>query len=141
MWRSLTITLFIIILAQAANALPISNEKINSNVQTIQLEKSKSSLSKSSLLVSPLFSDDEKNDLFKLPGNIRANASVFSAEIQVKPNYILEIEFFATKLTAGLFKNLANPPVVISWYEQLGCKTRSSRISGWKDGILSIHLL
>ncbi|OUS24337.1 hypothetical protein A9Q98_13945 [Thalassotalea sp. 42_200_T64] len=78
--------------------------------------------------------DDEQNDLFNLPRLNRTSASIFSNEIQTTANYVLEIEFFEIKLTAGLFKNLANPPVVIPWFAQLSSKAHSSRISGWKDG-------
>ena len=122
MWRNLTIALFVLILAQTANALPISNDKIDNNIQSVQLEKQKIALT------------EEEDDLFTFPRVLRPNASIFSTEIQTTPNYFIEIQFFEIKLTAALFKNLANPPVMVNWFEQLSCKTCSSRISGWKDG-------
>ncbi|ASP47143.1 hypothetical protein [Cognaticolwellia beringensis] len=39
------------------------------------------------------------------------NATLVSAEIQITPKYFLIVEFFKIKLTAGLFKNLTDPPL------------------------------
>ncbi|KGK00061.1 hypothetical protein [Thalassotalea sp. ND16A] len=125
MWRSLTIALVFFILAQTANALSCADVNINSysqSVQTSPIEQPSASL------------DDELEDLLNLPRLNRTSASIFSNELQTTANYVLEIEFFESKLSAGLFKNLANPAVMVNWFEQLSSKTHSSRISGWKDG-------
>jgi hypothetical protein len=73
-------------------------------------------------------------DLFNLPQLNRLSPLLFAAEIQTSPNYVLVIEFFKIKLTAGLYKHLANPPVVTLWFEQLPHSGNLSRLSGWKDG-------
>jgi len=126
MWRKLTVLLFLMILAQTANALPISQ----TNSQSLE--------SSSTLLIelqnTSVFDNDESEDLFNLPRLNRLSPSLFSAELQTTPNYALVIEFFKSKLSAGLFKNLANPPEVILWFEQASHSTHSSRLSGWKDG-------
>lgn len=124
MWHKLTVMLFLMTLAQIANALPISetfNDESSIHITSSQIEQQTTSTY-------------EQEDLYNLPRLNRLSPSLFSAEIQTSPQYVLEIEFFNIKLTAGLFKNLANPPVIAHWFEQLRHKTNSSRISGWKDG-------
>ncbi|MEI6893207.1 MAG: hypothetical protein V5789_00935 [Colwellia sp.] len=127
MWRKLTVMLFLFVLAQTANALPISemlHDESSKPISTYQIEQPKTSV----------FDHDESEDSFNLPRFNRFSLSLFSTEIQTTPNYVLVIEFFKIKLTAGLFKHLANPPLVISWFEKLSHRTNSSRLSGWKDG-------
>ena len=127
MWRSITLALFLLVLAQTAKALPIVdsvNLAYSQTVQSSQLEN----------LTPPLFDSDDEKDLFSLPRINGTIASLFTAEIQTTPNYVLVIEFFEVKHSAGLNKNLVNPPVVINWFEQLSHKAHSSRLSGWKDG-------
>jgi hypothetical protein len=119
--------LFLLVLAQNANALPnpeFFNDISSASVSIAQIEQQAASL----------FDNDESEELFNLPRLNRFSPSLFSAEIQTTPNYVLLIEFFKIKLTAGLFKNLANPPLNTPWFEQLSHNTNSSRISGWKDG-------
>jgi len=127
MWRKLTLMLFLLVLAQTANALPSpqpSSDAPSHHVYIPQIEQ-QSALN---------FDSDESEDLFNLPRLNRLSPSLFTAEIQTTPNYVLVIEFFKIKLTAGLFKNLANPPVIIQWFEKLSHNANSSRLSGWKDG-------
>jgi hypothetical protein len=133
MWRSISTALLLFVLAKTANALPIDNfvENFNTATETVQVEKSSPLVSHYS---PALIDDSDPNDSFSLPRIYRACASVFSNEIQTTPNYVLVIEFFEIKLTAGLFKNLANPPAQLNWYEQLSHKSHSNRLSGWKDG-------
>jgi hypothetical protein len=132
MWRNFSILLCLFVLAQTANALPIENfvENISTSPITLQLEtKNVETLVSDTLLLD----ESEPEDTFSLPRIQQACASVFSNEIQNTPNYILVIEFFKIKLTAGLFKHLANPPVQLNWYEQLSHRSNSNRLSGWKD--------
>ncbi|MEW6996890.1 hypothetical protein AADZ86_04190 [Colwelliaceae bacterium BS250] len=127
MWRKLTVMLFLLVLAQTANALPIqepSSDASSHHVYTPQIEQQSAAT----------FDSDESESLFNLPILNRLNPSLFSAERQTTPNYALEIEFFKIKLTAGMFKNLINPPVITQWFEQLSHNANSSRLSGWKDG-------
>jgi len=126
MWRKLTAMLFLIVLAQTANALPIADLDIsNTHNVTISLNE----------LTPNSFADtDSPEDLFNLPRAATPSSSLFSNETQTSPNYVLAIAFFEEKLSASRFKNLANPPLEISWFEQLSHKTNSSRLSGWKDG-------
>lgn len=127
MWRKLTLMLFLLVLAQAANALPSlevydkDSFKHVSFAQAVQLNVLN-------------FDNDEPKDLFNLPRLNRVSPSLFAAEIQTTPNYVLVIEFFKVKLNAGVFKNLTNPPLTPQWFEQLSHNTNSSRLSGWKDG-------
>jgi len=132
MWRSISTALLLFVLAKTANALPIDNfvESFSLATETSQLEKSSPLVSHNSPV---LVDESDPNDSFSLPRIYRACASVFSNEIQTTLNYVLVIEFFEIKLTAGLFKNLANPPAQLNWYEQLSHKSHSNRLSGWKD--------
>ena len=119
--------LFLLVLAQTANALPsleINDKDSLNHISFSQLEQQSVSV----------FDNDESEDSFNLPRLNRLSPSLFTAEIQTTPNYVLVIEFFKIKLTAGLFKNLANPPVSPQWFEQLSHNANSSRLSGWKDG-------
>ena len=128
MWRKLTAMLFLIVLAQTANALPIADLDIsNAHNVTISLNELTSNSSADT---------DSPEDLFNLPRTVAPSSSVFSNEAQTSPNYLLEIAFFEEKLSAALFKHLANPPLKVSWFEQLSHKTNSSRLSGWKDSNL-----
>ncbi len=127
MWRKLTVMLFLLVLAQTASALPIH--------ETLTYEKTKAvSVSQAEQHTAENINNDETENLFNLPRLHQVSPSVFSAEIQISPNYFLVIEFFKSKLNAGLFKHLANPPVMPTWFERLSHKTNSSRLSGWKDG-------
>ncbi|MBA6237267.1 hypothetical protein H4J55_13950 [Colwellia sp. MB3u-22] len=132
MWRNFSIVVFLFVLASTANALPAENftNKITFTT-TLTIEKSHSPLSPDFTL----FVDENAPDQsFNLPRLNRICSSLFTNEIQTTPNYLLVIEFFKVKLTAGLFKNLANPPVHINWYEQLSHRSSSNRLAGWKDG-------
>ena len=122
MWRKLTVMLFLIVLAQTANALPISESSEQISISQIELQNPST------------YDNDGSEDSFSLPRLNRLSPSLFTAEIQTTPNYVLVIEFFKIKLTAGLFKNLANPPVTPQWFEKLSHNANSSRLSGWKDG-------
>ena len=112
MWRKLAVMLFLLVLAQTANALPIS-EKIDddsaSNVSIAQIDQQTASF----------FDSDEPEDVFNLPRLTRLTPSLFTAEIQTSPNYVLVVEFFKIKLTAGLFKNLTNHGVRKTWGTKL----------------------
>jgi len=127
MWRKLTVMLFLLVLAQTASALPsagLLETENNKGLVITQVEQHS--------LVS--FDDDEPDNLFNLPRLHQISPSLFSSEIQTSANYVLVIEFFKLKLTAGLFKHLTNPPVMLTWFERLSHTTNSSRLSGWKDG-------
>jgi len=132
MWRSFSIALFLFVLAKTANALPIENFDHNISILSTssQLEKVNTQTSTSQIV---LVEESESEDSFSLPRIYQASGSVFSNEIQTTPNYFLVIEFFESKLSAGLFKHLANPPIKLNWYEQLSHNSNSTRLSGWKD--------
>jgi hypothetical protein len=133
MWRRFSITVFLFVLATTANALPIENftDNFSAISKTYQLEKNNS---QTSIAHTVIVDESEPEDAFSLPRLSRACASVFSNEVQTTPNYMLVIEFFEIKMSTGLFKNLANPPVHLNWYEQLSHRSNSTRLSGWKDG-------
>jgi len=132
MWRSLTIALLLFVLAQTANALPITN--FNENVPVFPTtQQVETGFTPTSTLFTLLVEQSEPEDAFSLPRINQACASVFANEIQTTANYILIFEFFELKLSAGLFKNLANPPLQLSWFEQLSHQSNSNRLSGWKD--------
>jgi hypothetical protein len=137
-WRNLTVLLFIIILAQVANvtAAPVSIQKNDVQINAVNIidvhTLNDAYLEENS-------ADSESDDLFNLPRLTRISPSLFSAELQAKPQYVLVIEFFQTKLKAALFKNLANPPSLLSWYEKPCLQSSCSRISGWKDGNSLYH--
>lgn len=125
-WRKLTVMLFLLVLAKTASALPIAElfHESATIVKTVaQIEQKTVSLD-----------TDQPDVLYNLPRTNGFNASLFSTEIQTTPEYFLVVEFFKVKFTAGLFKNLANPPLISPWYEQLSYSKNSSRLSGWKDG-------
>jgi len=124
MWRKLTVLLFLLVLAQTANALPISETLHLENTNTISQVEQHTAIN---------LDNDEPDNLFNLPRFHQISPSLFSTEIQTTPSYILVIEFFKPKLVAGLFKHLANPPQIPTWFERLSHKTNSSRLSGWKD--------
>ena len=127
MWCKLTVMLFLLVLAQTANASPLLdafNDIFSSPITHTQTEQQSVST----------FDHDEAEDTFNLSRLNRLSPSFFSAVIQTTPNYVLVIEFFKIKLTAGLFKNLVNPPVMPQWFTKLSHNTNSSRLSGWKDG-------
>ena len=129
MWRKFTLVLFLLILAQTANAssistVPHASEHYSHHIQKSKIEKQQASI----------FNNNDSQNLFNLPRLNRHNASLFSAEIQTSPNYVLVVEFFKSRFKASLFKNLADPPIQINWFAQLAHKKTSSRISGWKDG-------
>jgi hypothetical protein len=127
MWRKLTVMLFLLVLAQTANALPISeiiHDISSTSVESTQQEQK----------LTAVFDNDDQEGLFNLPRVNTLNPSLFSAEVQTTPHYELVIEFFKVNFNAALFKHLANPPLVPNWFEQLSHSTNSSRLSGWKDG-------
>ena len=128
MWRKLTAMLFLIVLAQTANALPIADLEISDTHNV--------SISLNDLTSKSAADNDSPEDLFNLPRTFAPSASLFSNEAQTSPNYVLEVAFFEEKLSAALYKHLANPPLQVSWFEQLGHSTNSSRLSGWKDSNL-----
>lgn len=115
------------VLAQTANAFPIATIADNIPSYSIATQHDNSA--------TPSISIDEESpsDTVNLPRLNRACASVFSNEVQSSPNYLLIIEFFEIKLSAALFKNLANPPAQLNWHEKLSHQSNSSRLSGWKD--------
>lgn len=78
--------------------------------------------------------DDDFDGYFNPARGLRASAPAFAAQVQTEPDYVLEIEFFATELAATFFKNLSNPPLAPIWHQQLTHNNQASRISGWKDG-------
>lgn len=127
MWHKLAVMLVLLVLAQTAKALPISeifHDTSSTSVSSTQLEQN----------ITSFFDNDDPDDVFNLPRINTLSPLVFASEVQTQPNYVLLIEFFKVKLTSGLFKNLANPPLAPNWFEQLSHKTKSSRLSGWKDG-------
>lgn len=159
MWRKLTALLFLIVLAQAANAVPNHNAFNGNSLVVNEYFQAHSSISNSQALdrsvidnraldnpsvegstpkieqhTISLYEDDEPEHLFNLPRLIRLSPSLFLAVIQNSPNYVLEVEFFKVKLSAGQFKHLANPPETALWFEQTSHNANSSRLSGWKDG-------
>jgi len=75
----------------------------------------------------------EKEHLFVLPRIIRANATEFNALSQLNPNYFVEIEFFSATISAALFKNLVNPPLIQPWFIQQSFTGTKQRLSGWKE--------
>ena len=133
MWRKLSIVIFLMLLAQTANAWPLENfvKKVSTLSSTSQLE---TKIIETSMSDISLLDENEPEDTFNLPRIYQASASIFSNELQNTPNYFLVIEFSKIKLNAGLFKNLANPPVQLNWYEQLSHRSNSIRLYGWKDG-------
>lgn len=129
MWRKLTLMLFLFVLARTASALPIPetpSDEFSKHAQSSQVFQIEQQVTEAD--------NDEPKDLFNLPRVNRLSPPLFSTEIQTTPNYVLIVEFFKVKLSAGLFKNLANPPLMTPWFEQLSHKSNSSRLSGWKDG-------
>ena len=126
-WRKLTVMLFLLVLANTASALPIAevfNYNHSANELVFQVDQRSAAD----------FDNETPEVLYNLPRTNGVNASLFAAEIQSTPEYFLAVEFFKVKLTAGLFKNLANPPLIKPWFEQLNHRNNSSRLSGWKDG-------
>ncbi len=135
MWRKLTILLFLLVLAKTASALPIS--KINNDDYSVAYNTSQIALQTNvdgDFDFDSSIDTDEPEVLYNLPRTSRLNASLFSVEVQNSPEYVLIVEFFKIKLNAGVFKHLANPPVITPWFEQLSHSSNSSRLSGWKDG-------
>lgn len=126
MWRKLTAMLLLIVLAQTANALSHHENNLDnfSSSTTHFIEQSST----------PILDNNEPPELFNLPRLQLLTPALFTAKSQTMPNYGLVIEFFEVKLSAKLFKNLANPPRRAHWFERLGQQTSSFRISGWKDG-------
>lgn len=127
MWRQLAVMLFVLVVAHTASALPIPdafNDGYSTHTKNSQIEQQTTSI----------FDDVEPKDLFSIQRLNRISPALFNAEIQTTPNYVLVVEFFKVKLTAGLYKNLINPPLITPWFEQLSHKNNSSRLSGWKDG-------
>lgn len=164
MWRKLSIILLFFTLVQSAYALPrlgfaeqlhVISTSYNStnNIHQVKVsaptaldsdisfdenlsQKLSKSLPKNITTQSIALEEESNDELYIHPRITRASTSSFSSELQTSPYYVLVIEFFAIKLTAGLYKNLANPPLIVDWFEQLSAKSTSSRISGWKDSNL-----
>lgn len=127
MWRFITIFFVLFLLAQNASALSISKysqEPTSQHVNTAQNE----------LQFSVDLDSHQPQHLFNLPRINTFSPATFSIEAQTAPIYVLVIEFFKTESSAREFKNLAPPPNLINWFEQLNHHAKSSRISGWKDG-------
>jgi len=125
MWHKLLLAL-LFVLALAAEKLVLSN--LSTDIPPAPAY---------SLFVDHTLSSvatDDIQDSLSVPNLYRLNASIFSTENQTSPNYVLEIEFFEVKLTAGLYKHLANPPSTVNWFELNSFTPQSSRLSGWKDG-------
>lgn len=128
MWRKIITFLFLIVLAQSADALPFfenNKSKFNETALSTALIKT---------LAASIIDGDAPEKLVNLPRLSRLCPSLFSAEVQTSVNYVLVVEFLKITLNAAMFKFLSNPPDVISWFEQLSHNTNSSRLSGWKDG-------
>lgn len=127
MWRYITILWLLFFLAQNANASSISTlsqHKLTQDSDVTQLAlKAKTALD-----------DHDQQELFNLPRINSISPTTFSVEAQTTPNYVLVIEFFKTNTSEREFKNLAPPEKLNNWFEQLTHQTKSSRISGWKDG-------
>jgi hypothetical protein len=127
MRRYITILLVIFLLAQNANAWSHSEFNQNTFAQhndITQLDQN----------ANTTFDVQHSQDLFTLPRINSISPATFSVEAQTAPIYVLVIEFFKTESSAREFKNLAPPPNLINWFEQLNHHAKSSRISGWKDG-------
>jgi len=137
MWRNLTLALFLLILAQTANATSSFNFDFNiDNKTSFQPAHTVQSSSNTVDLFATLLDDENPKGHVNLPRINRACSSLFSHEIQLTPDYYLAITFFEIKLSAALFKNLINPDVQTPWFEQISHQSNSSRISGWKDSNL-----
>jgi len=158
MWRKFLIILLLFTIVQSAYALPSLNfteqslplsgsnkvsyfsnihQEIKQSPSALVLGDSSDENITSNSTTQTITVEEESNDeLYTLPRILRASASTFTTELQASPDYVLVIEFFAIKLTAGLFKHLANPPLVVAWFEQTSANSSSSRISGWKDSNL-----
>ena len=154
-WRKLSIILLFLTLVQSAFALPslnftqqpLSHNSSNnaayiSNTHqaskhapsTLELEEFVvETVSNNSTTQAIAVDEDNTDEIYTSPRILRASASTFTTEFQATPDYVLVIEFFAIKLTAGLFKNLANPPQFVPWFEQSNASNSASRVSGWKD--------
>jgi hypothetical protein len=133
MWRTFSITLFLFVLAATANALPIENSA-NSDLTFSSISTIGESHSHPTSSFSVLTDNIAPDDVVNLPRLNLISASLFINEIQTTPNYLLVTEFFTLKLSASLFKSLANPPAKLNWYEQLSHRSNSNRLAGWKDG-------
>lgn len=127
MWRKLAVMLFLLVLAQTASASPIPEALSYDNIKAVSIHQVEQHTAEN-------LDNDQPDNLFNLPRLHQVSPSLFSAEIQISPHYVLVIEFFKSELMAGLFKNLANPPIILAWFERLSHKANSSRLSGWKDG-------
>ncbi|WDD98554.1 hypothetical protein [Thalassomonas actiniarum] len=130
-WRNLTMVLALLLVVYTANfaAVPffkVSDEQSRvKHSETVMSERAQFSF---------LGEDDDFDGYFNPPRGLQATAPVFAAEVQSEPEYVLEIEFFATELAPAFFKNLSNPPLAPIWHQQLTHHHQACRISGWKDG-------
>jgi len=127
MWRFVTILLLLFFLAQNANASSISTlsqNKFSLDSNVVQLDQQ----------ANTTVDDQDQRDLFNLPRINSMSPATFSVEAQTAPNYVLIIEFFTINTNERAVKNLASPVKLNNWFEQLNHRTKSSRISGWKDG-------
>lgn len=83
--------------------------------------------------ISSLDQKSDNDDLLILPRVIRANATEFTALAQLNPSYYLEIEFFSANVSAALYKNLVNPPLLSPWFMQVSFAGTKQRLAGWKE--------
>ncbi|WDE11323.1 hypothetical protein [Thalassomonas haliotis] len=129
--RSLTMYLALFLVVYAATFAAVSYAKFSD--QGGQVALSEPGMSKPAKF-SFSGEQDDFDGYFNPPGGLRASAPVFAAQVQAEPDYVLEIEFFASELAAAFFKNLSNPPLAPIWHQQLRDNNQTCRISGWKDG-------
>ena len=87
MFGKLITLLFLLVLAQAANALPIL--KTDNYISTTPISNPQSEQQTVSV-----FDDYESENLFNLPSLNRLSSLLFTTERQTTPNYVLVIEFF-----------------------------------------------
>ena len=127
MWRFITITLVLFFLVQNASALSIVEHSQKHSIQ-------QSNIAQDEQHISVNLDEHQPQHLFNLPRINTFSPATFSIEAQTAPIYVLVIEFFKPESSAREYKNLAPPPLLVGWFEQLHNQASSSRISGWKDG-------
>jgi len=126
-WRNFTAMLCTLVLAYlVSTSLNIDTTQIDDSFQTTisQIEAHKITN----------IDEEASRDSFQPPRTNRLSPLLFTATKQTTPIYLLVIAFLELEITAGLYKDLANPPVLKPWYEQLTHNNQSSRICAWKDG-------
>jgi len=116
------------------NTYLVDSVLVNSNIADEKVIRSVIDFNLFTLQDDVLLEQQSGNDnLFILPRVIRANATEFNALAQLNPNYFVEIEFFAASLSAALFKNLINPPLLQPWFMQYSFTGAKLRLAGWKE--------